>query len=425
MRYSEIRHGEPVEEARFRMPPAPPQAAEAKAPENLPPAGEILDAYLKAAGGTEAFAKLKTQTRKGSLKEDSEAYAVETFAKAPGKWLLLIHTDAGGVDRDGYNGKAGWSEASDVIKDMNPGEQAELESLLGFQLPLELNGLRSSMVVKRKEKRGQQEVYMVDVSPAQGRRRTLGFDAQTGLLVQIDSVLFENYREVDNVRVPFTARLHGGEITVNFAEIRHDAAIDDARFERPAPSPTFEKNFSGLEDARAVAVLKRVVGQGVSPSDGRMLYDLIVEKGYKRVLDVGTARGYSSLWFGLAMRKTGGKVITIEIDPETADEARENFRQAGLQAAIDSRINDALLEIPAIQGDFDFVFMDPGSELNKKLFDLLKARIAPGGTITAHNASSFESEQPDFLKAVKADPTLETRIVKTSSGGILISAKKR
>ncbi|MBZ5586274.1 MAG: class I SAM-dependent methyltransferase, partial [Acidobacteriia bacterium] len=185
------------------------------------------------------------------------------------------------------------------------------------------------------------------------------------------------------------------------------------------------KNFAGMEDPRALPVLKGVIGRGVSPSDGRIFYDLILERGYKRALDIGTAEGYAALWLGLAVKRTGGHAITIEIDPETADSARANIRQAGLENVIDSRINDALAEIPALKGDFDFVFMDTGAPLNKRLFDLLQTRISPGGALLAHNAASLESQQPDFLKAIRGDPSYETKIVPTARGGILIALKKR
>jgi len=218
---------------------------------------------------------------------------------------------------------------------------------------------------------------------------------------------------------------HGGHITVNFTEIRHDVLVEDRGFERPAPSAAFEKNFAGLEDSRALPVLRRVIGQGVSPSEGRMFHDLIVERGYKRALDIGTAEGYAALWLGLGMKRNGGRVITVEIDPETADKARTNIRQAGLEGVIDSRINDALAEIPTLKGDFDLVFMDTGAPLNKRLFDLLQSRISPGGAILAHNAASLESQQPEFLKAIRSDPNLETKIVPTARGGILLSVKKR
>ena len=430
-RFTEIRHGEPVDEARFRMPaplsepPTPPTAGPAKVQENLPGVDQILDKYLAAIGGSHALSRVKTQVRKGVLNEGEESVPVETVAKAPGKWLLMLHTGGPRPDREGFNGAAAWSESADVIKNMNPQEQPELETFLDFQLPLKLAGMRAAMTVKGKEKLGQQEVYLVEASTTQGGRRILAFDAQTGLLALADSVLFENYRDVDGLKLPFTVKLHGGRIAVNFTEIRHDSPVEDDRFERPAPSAAFEKNFAGLEAPRALPVLKRVIGQGVSPSDGRMLHDLIVEKGYRYALDIGTAEGYSALWLGLAMNRTGGRVITIEIDPETADKARANIRQAGLDSVIDSRINDALDEIPALKGDFDLVFMDTGAPLNKKFFDLLRARIAPGGAILAHNAASFPSQQPDFLKAIQGDPSFETKVVPTARGGILVSVKRK
>ncbi len=376
-RFTEIRHDEPVDQARFRMPdppaaaPSAPTTSAATDQAALPSADQVLDKYLAAIGGSQALSRFKTQLRKGVLKEDAESVRVETLAKAPGKWLLSLHTGGASPDREGFNGAAGWSESADVIKDMNPRDQPEMALFLDFQLPLKIGGMRSVMTVKRKEKLGQQEVYVVEAAPVQGGPRVLAFDAQTGLLALADSVFFEDYREIDGLKLPFRVKLHGGQIAVTFNEIRHDAPVEDGCFERPAPSAAFEKNFAGLEDSRALPVLKRVLGQGVSPSDGRMFHDLIVERGYHRALDIGTAEGYAALWLGLAMKKNGGRVITVEIEPETADKARENIRQAGLEAVVDSRINDALSEIPALKGDFDLVFMDTGAPLNKKLFDLL------------------------------------------------------
>jgi predicted O-methyltransferase YrrM len=186
-----------------------------------------------------------------------------------------------------------------------------------------------------------------------------------------------------------------------------------------------EKSLAGLDDPVAVAVLERAFGHGVTPSDGRLLYNLIVRNGYQRGLDIGTAQGYSACWLGLAMKKTGGRLITLEIVPARAEQARANFRQAGLAGVIDSRIGDALVEIPKLAGDFDFVFMDTGMPLNKKFLDLLYARITPGGMITAHNANRFKTYQPDFLRAIENDPNLETRIIPTTSGGISVTVKKR
>jgi predicted O-methyltransferase YrrM len=427
-RFSEIRHGEPIDGARFRMPdpvaqPPAPNAGVAAVEQSLPSVDQVLDTYLAAIGGERRLAQIATQIRKGSLKEDAETVPLETFAKAPGKWLMILRTKGANPDREGYNGAIGWSESADVIKNMSPHEQPELEAILDFQLPLKLSRMRAGMTVKAKEKLGQQEVYVLEAAREGMSRRTFAFDAQTGLLALADTVFFEDYRDVDGLKIPFRVKMHGGEIALDFTGINHGSPINDRLFERPAPSAAFEKNFAGLEDAKALPVLKRVLGQGVSPSDGRMFYDLIVTKGYKRGLDIGTAEGYAALWLGLAMKKNGGRVVTIEIVPETADKARKNIREAGMDDIIDCRINDALMEIPVLKGDFDFVFMDTGAPLNKKFFDLLRNRLLPGGAILAHNAASLQSQQPDFLKAIQSDPNMETKIVETARGGILVSFK--
>ncbi len=184
--------------------------------------------------------------------------------------------------------------------------------------------------------------------------------------------------------------------------------------------------FERLDHKQAVPVLREAFGRGIRPSDGRMLHDFIVGRGYKRALDVGTAEGYAALWFALAMTMTGGKVTTIEIDPQIATEARGNFRRAGLAGIIDSKINDALAEIPSLPGDFDFVFIDTGVPgMNKKVLDLIYPRLRPGGAIAAHNAYGFSATDPLFLKEIETDPNLATRVVPTINGGISITIKAK
>ena len=185
-----------------------------------------------------------------------------------------------------------------------------------------------------------------------------------------------------------------------------------------------EAPFAGLQEDAALTQLRLAFGQGVRPADGRLLHDLIVSRGCRRVLDVGTARGYAAIWFGLAARRTGGHVVTIEIDPQVAAEARENIRRAGLAGIVDSRVNDALVEIPSLPGDFDFVFIDPGVPLNQRVLDLVYDRVPAGGLVVAHNAFAFRLSQPEFLRAIRGDPRLETTIVPTLSGGLSITTKK-
>jgi predicted O-methyltransferase YrrM len=175
-------------------------------------------------------------------------------------------------------------------------------------------------------------------------------------------------------------------------------------------SPDPRESLAGLPETPALHVIRTMGhGHGVTAAEGRHMYELIVARRYRRGLDVGTAHGYSALWFGMAVAPAGGSVATIEIDPATAETARANFRRAGLGPAIDSRVNDAFEEIPLLQGDFDFVFLDTGLGQDQRFLDLLRARIRPGGAVMAHNASFMRWQQPEFWASIHT-PEFETHV---------------
>ena len=98
---------------------------------------------------------------------------------------------------------------------------------------------------------------------------------------------------------------------------------------------------------------------------------------------------------------------------------------SGLDGVIDSRIGDALEEIPKLEGEFDFIFIDAWKPDYLRYFELLRDRIAPGGAITAHNVVSQEEGMRDFITAIETDPEFETTIQRTSTEGISVSIKRR
>ena len=103
----------------------------------------------------------------------------------------------------------------------------------------------------------------------------------------------------------------------------------------------------------------------IPTSDGKVLYDLIIKNKYKKALEIGTSTGYSTIFIAWALSKTGGKVITIEIDPERYREALANFKEAGLSEYIDARLADAHDLVKEIKGSFDFVFCDADKDGTK------------------------------------------------------------
>ncbi len=195
-------------------------------------------------------------------------------------------------------------------------------------------------------------------------------------------------------------------------------------------SPPGQQNdpYLGITDDQVLPMLRHLPyrhgGMNVPAEDGRLLYDIILKKGYKRGLEIGTSNGYSALWLGMAFKKTGGNLITLEIEPKRAREAQENFEHAGLDEIIDSRINDALKGIPALEGKFDFVFIDAWKPDYIKYLELILPKMESGGVITAHNVSSQGGSMGDFLDEIQRNPKLTTTIDRSSRAGVSISYVK-
>jgi caffeoyl-CoA O-methyltransferase len=201
------------------------------------------------------------------------------------------------------------------------------------------------------------------------------------------------------------------------------------QFSLPDEAIVIRDPFAGIDDARVLPMLKHLPykhgGMNIPPQDGRLLYNLIVENGYKRGLEIGTSNGYSTLWLGLAFRKTGGEVITLEVEEPSGREARANFERAGLDNVIDARIADAFAEIPKIKGNFDFVFIDAWKPDYIKFLEMVRDRVVPGGAITAHNVGSHEDDMEMFIETLKADAGLETTIYRISEAGVSVSIVRK
>ena len=162
----------------------------------------------------------------------------------------------------------------------------------------------------------------------------------------------------------------------------------------------------------------------VSEEDGKFLRLLIASTGRKRALEIGGASGYSAIWMAQGLRATGGKLISIEYDPVRARELADNIKRAGLSDVVQVVAGDAFVEIPKLQGTFDFVFLDAWKRDYKKFLELMLPRLDKGGLFTAHNVVNKRSEMGDFLDAIQRNPALWTAIVAPSGEGISLSYKR-
>ncbi len=163
--------------------------------------------------------------------------------------------------------------------------------------------------------------------------------------------------------------------------------------------------------------------------DGRTLYDIIIKGNYKNALEIGTSTGHSGIWIAWALSKTGGKLITIDIDEERHKEALENFKKAGLSEYIDARLADAHQLVKELKGPFDFVFSDADKDWYKQYFIDIDPKLKVGGCFTSHNVydrggrGGYRSGQMEYLEYVKSLKNYETT-VNSQGGGLAISYKR-
>jgi caffeoyl-CoA O-methyltransferase len=161
----------------------------------------------------------------------------------------------------------------------------------------------------------------------------------------------------------------------------------------------------------------------VPPEGGRILRLLAESVGARSVVEIGTSNGYSGIWQCLALKATGGKLTTFEIDARRAALARENFKRAGVDNLVTLIEGDAHEKVAQVQGPVDMVFVDADKEGYTDYLTKLLPKVRPGGLVVAHNITAGMAN-PKYLEAITTNPDLET-IFLTQGGGISITMKKR
>jgi len=158
--------------------------------------------------------------------------------------------------------------------------------------------------------------------------------------------------------------------------------------------------------------------------DGQVLHDLIVKHKYTSALEIGTSTGHSTIWIAWALSKTGGKLITIEIDEERHKEAIENLKAVGLLDYVDARLANAHDLVKQLNGPFDFVFSDADKNWYTQYFKDIQNKLSTGACFTAHNVNNNFSGINEFMEYVRGQKNFETTIVGSRGEGISLSYKK-
>jgi caffeoyl-CoA O-methyltransferase len=172
------------------------------------------------------------------------------------------------------------------------------------------------------------------------------------------------------------------------------------------------------EDAeeRAQGLPPEQRSRAVAPTTGQFLFSLVAPQTACDVLEVGGSRGYSSIWLGAGVRYLGGRVVSIERDPEAAGRWRANVSDAGLEEWVELIEADALDVLHELEDVFDVVFIDAEKSDYEHYFAHVRQRVEPGGVVVADNVLSHKETLESYSRARQTDPTLVSTTVPLDRG---------
>ncbi len=191
----------------------------------------------------------------------------------------------------------------------------------------------------------------------------------------------------------------------------------------PRPRDEAEKSIIAVMDDMQT---RQAQGMGnVHAEDGRLMRMLCECVQAQHVVEVGTANGYSTLWFCLALRSTGGRITTHEIDSTRIALAKENFRRAGVEDLVTLVPGDAHETLSTLKGPVDVILLDAEKagfvDYLQQLLPLLKA----GGLVIAHDSSGHADQMDAYFQMITTHEDLETVFVDASHWGMAVSRKMR
>lgn len=157
----------------------------------------------------------------------------------------------------------------------------------------------------------------------------------------------------------------------------------------------------------------------VGPATGQLINLLAKENEAKKILEVGSSFGYSTVWLAEAARETGGKVISLELRAEKQAHARESVKKAGLEGFVDFRLGDARDSLSKLKESVDFVLLDLWKNFYIECFDLFYRKLKPGALIVADNMIYPESARryaEAYRKHIRKKAGIQSVLLPVGSG---------
>ena len=188
-------------------------------------------------------------------------------------------------------------------------------------------------------------------------------------------------------------------------------------------------------DARARAVLDKLERQDtlerqqgvprrqrlrqVTPEVGRFLHTLVLATQPRRILEIGTSGGYSTVWLATAARSVGSALSTLEIEPAKVKLATSNLGEAGVDDVVTIVQGDAFNYLRDCREPVDFVFLDAEKEHYLRFLELIVPLLPTGGLLVADNLISHAEDLVQFRRRAESDPRLSAIVVPIGRGELL------
>lgn len=157
----------------------------------------------------------------------------------------------------------------------------------------------------------------------------------------------------------------------------------------------------------------------VGPEVGRLMHALIIGRGAKRILELGTSYGYSTAFLADAARQTGGRVYTLDLAANKQQYARTQLEDAGLAPQVEWHLGDATQVLKTLEGPFDFVLVDLWKDLYVPCLELFYPKLAQNAVIVADNMLFPEwvrTEAEAYRAAVRAKAKLQSVLLPIGNG---------
>jgi len=161
--------------------------------------------------------------------------------------------------------------------------------------------------------------------------------------------------------------------------------------------------------------------RNLEPDTAGLLAVLIRATGARRVLEIGTSNGYSTVWLADAVSATGGRLTSVEIEADRSAQADGNLTRAGLRDQVDLRVQDAAETLrQSTSGQWDMIFLDAERPAYPDYWPDLRRVLRPGGLLVVDNVISHADQVSDFRALVSETPGFTEAVVPTGAGALLI-----